>query len=420
MRLSETCFGLIIAALSAGAVAEDVNYELGGHGKFRLVGQAFPDNSLFRDLAGTNSIDVEGDLRFEFSANSGRWSFDTAYQLVALHGDAVEYSRDLPSGGIFFDRLPNDDRRLIDLTDVIRDESKTALLQRLDRLWLGYTSEKAVVRFGRQALSWGNGLFYSPMDLVNPFDPAAIDTEFKTGDDMLYLQYLRDSGDDVQAAIVFRRDLLSGDVDADEATVALKYHGFAGETEYDILIATSYDDAVVGVGGVKSIGGAVLRADFVVTDAVSDLYLQFVTNLSYSWVWRDRNMSGAIEYYYNSFGQHEGQYDPLSLATNPELLSRVSRGELFAIGRNYLAGSITVEMSPLWTLTPTLLANVSDASGLFQLVTQYSLGDNMTLLASLNISLGADGTEFGGISTGVPNRYLSTDAGLFAQFATYF
>ena len=60
------------------------------------------------------------------------------------------------------------------------------------------------LRFGRQALSWGNGLFYAPMDLVNPFDPAAIDTEYKAGDDMLYLQYLQDSGNDLQAAVVVR------------------------------------------------------------------------------------------------------------------------------------------------------------------------------------------------------------------------
>jgi hypothetical protein len=38
------------------------------------------------------------------------------------------------------------------------------------------------------------------MDLVNPFDPASIDTEYKAGDDMLYVQYLQDNGNDMQAA----------------------------------------------------------------------------------------------------------------------------------------------------------------------------------------------------------------------------
>jgi len=421
MRPSQSFLGLILVGLSATAVADNSESESGGHTQLRLIGQTFPDHNVFRDLTGASSADIEGDLRLNFSASSGRWSFDTAYQFVALYGDSVEYSRNLPAGGgVFFDRLPNDDRRLFNFTDVIHDEHKTAILHRLDRLWLGYSSEKAVVRFGRQALSWGNGLFYSPMDLVNPFDPAAIDTEFKVGDDMLYLQYLRDNGDDVQAAAVFRRDPVTHDVDAEEATVALKYHGFAGEVEYDFLAATSYDNAVAGVGGVRSVGGAVVRGDIVVTNTSGKTYVQLVTNVSYSWTWAGRNMSGAIEYYFNGFGQHAGRYDPMSLTANPDLLVRLLRGELFTLARHYLAGSVMIEMSPLWAFTPTLLANVDDASGLLQLVTQYSLGDNMTLLGSLNVSLGGDGTEFGGIDTGQADRYFSTEAGVFVQFAYYF
>jgi hypothetical protein len=402
-------------------LADDASYEYGGHTKLRVVGQTFPDDSIFHDLAGGSSADIGGNVRLDFKANTGHWTFDTAYQFVALYGDSIEYSRVLPTGGgVFPGRLPNDDRRLFDLTATIHDENKTAVLHRLDRLWLGYTSEKAVLRFGRQALSWGNGLFYTPMDLVNPFDPTAIDTEFKAGDDMLYAQYLRDNGDDIQGAAVLRRNPLSGDVEFDEETVAIKYHGFAGEAEYDVLVAASYDDTVVGVGGARSIGGAVLQGDLVFTDTADDSYIQVVTNLSYSWMWGDKNVSGVIEYYFNGFGQHDSQYDPLSLAQNPDLLKRLARGESFALGRNYIAGSITVELSPLWTMTPTLLTNVEDISSLFQLITQYSLGDNMVLLGSLNIPLGSDGTEFGGIESGLPDLYLSRDAGVFVQFALYF
>ena len=79
-----------------------------------------------------------------------------------------------------------------------------------------------------------------------------------------------------------------------------------------------------------------------------------------------------------------------------------------------------IEMTPLWGLTPTVLMNASDPSGLVQLVTQYGLSDNMTLLGSVNIPLGDNGSEFGGIASGLPGRYLSTDAGVFAQLAWYF
>jgi len=401
---------LLLLLCAPVAAADDVRTEFGGHTKFRVVGQSFPDNSLYRDTAGANALDLTADLRLNLKLNKGHWTFDSAYQLVGMQGDSIRFGNGLPS----------DDRRLFNFTDVYSRGGDNAVLHRLDRFWVGYTSEKTVVRLGRQALSWGNGLVYAPMDLVNPFNPTAIDTEYKAGDDMLYLQYLQDNGNDVQAAYVARRNLVTGNVKGDHATAAVKYHGFAGTTEYSLLVARSYGDTVVGIGAGLPIGGAVWSADLVATDTDSDTRIQFVTNLMYSWIWKGKNMSGALEYYYNGFGQNSGRYDPISMAGNPDLVARLSRGELFTAGRHYLAANVMIEMTPLWTVTPTLLVNAADPSGLFQLVTNYSLSDNMTLLGSLNVPIGPDGSEFGGIETVVPGRYLSTDAGVFAQIAWYF
>lgn len=399
---------LLLLLLPVLACAE-LTTDFDGHTKFRVIGQTYPDNSLFKEVVGSESLDAAGILRLNLKLRSGGWTFDSDYQLLALQGDGLKLTGP-----------PNDDRRLFNLTDVIHESSDSAILHRLDRLWLGYTSEKTVVRAGRQALSWGHGLAYAPMDLVNPFDPASIDTEYKSGDDMVYFQYLQDNGNDVQAAYVVRRNLQTGDVDADEATAAVKYHGIAGEGEYDLLIARSYGDAVLGLGAGRGLGGAVWNADLVLTDTDRDTYLQLVTNLLYSWTWADKNMSGSIEYYFNGFGQKNGQYDPLSLAQNPDLLLRLSRGELFTLGRHYLSGNVMIEMTPLWSITPTVLANIADPSALLQVITSYSLSDNMTLLGSINVPMGPNGSEFGGIESGLPDRYLSRGAGLFAQFAWYF
>ncbi len=405
MRLSLL---LLLVILPALAVA-DPKTEYGGHTKLRLVGQGYPTNSAFRDVVGAETIDLTAELRLNLKLESGRWTADSAWQLFGLQGD-----------GLRLTGVPDDDRRLFDLSDVITESSESALLHRLDRLWVGYASEKAVVRFGRQALSWGNGLAYAPMDLVNPFDPASIDTEYKTGDDMLYAQYLQDSGNDVQFAWVLRRDPANGDVEQDQATIAVKYHGFAGPTEYNLLAAESYGDPVVGFGLGRDIGGAVWTMDLVLTNTDLDTYAQLVTNLAYSWIWRGKNMSGSVEYYYNGFGVPNGRYDPLTLGSRPDLLARVSRGELFTLARHYLAANVLVEMTPLWSLTPTLFLNAEDPSALFQLVTSYSLSDEMTLLGSINLPIGTNGTEFGGIETDLPDRYLSRDGSVFVQFAWYF
>ena len=411
----------IACAQTQSAFAADAEYDFGGHSKTRFLAQRFPDNSVFNSLTGSSALDLETDVRLNFAADKGPWSFDLAYQLFAGYGDRIEYTRLLPDAAQqLFNRLPNDDHRLFNLTDVLRDQGKFAALHRLDRLSVSYTSDKLVLRAGRQAITWGNGLFFSPMDIVNPFDPAAIDTEYKAGDDMLYGQYLRDSGDDIQAAMVFRRNILTGDVESEQHTTAIKYHGIVGEAEYDLLLAESYGNTTLGIGGNHSIGGAVLRGDIVVTDADSGTTTEIVTNLSYSWMLGSKNVSGVIEYYFNGFGQEDGLYGPAEIAQNPELLRRLARGQTFSLGRHYIAGGLSIEITPLWVLTPNLFANIEDGSALLQILTRNNLGENVEFLGALNFPLGPDGTEYGGIPSGTTEQFLSVSASLFAQLAVYF
>ena len=413
------CIVLALAVAHAGdAVSQDAGYEFGGHTKGRLLGQSFPDNSIFRSIAGSSSLDVEGDLRLNFEADQGRWSFVADYQLFAGYGDLINPVGLLPVDLV--PRLPNDDRRLFNLTATLAEDGKFVALHRLDRLWVGYANDKAVLRFGRQALSWGNGLIFSPMDIVNPFDPTAVDTEYKVGDDMLYGQYLQDSGNDLQAAYVARRDIVSGDPAFVESTAAVKYHGVAGDAEYDLLVARNYGATTLAIGGNRSIGGAVWRGDLVVTDAASGSKTQLVTNLSYSWAWRGRNVSGVLEYYFDEYGLEDGRYDSASLAQNPELLQRLARGQSFTIGRHYLAGGMTIEMTPLWILAPNFFTNLEDGSALVQIVTRNNLSEDMEFIGALNIPLGPDGSGYGGIALDTPGVFLSTDLSLFAQLAWYF
>ena len=412
-------FLLAAALLSAHAVVADT--ELTGHVKTRALLDGFPSSSAFDALTGSTASALESDLRINLSTDWDAWSVDAAWQLAAGYGDRYELTRAL-GGGLApgTGHLPNDDRRLMNLTDVLRDDDKFVALHRLDRLSLRYARDNLVVRVGRQAVTWGNGLVFSPMDIVNPFDPTAVDTEYKPGDDMLYAQYLFDNGNDIEFAQVFRRDPLDGEPEGDFATTALKYHGLVGEGEFDVLVARHYDETIVGIGGNRSVGGAVVHGDLVWTDSAEGSKVQLVTNLSYSWVWGGKNMSGIVEYYFSGFGQPDGRYDLVSLQSNAPLVSRLQRGEVFTLGRNYLAGGVTIEMSPLWMLTPNLFANLDDGSALLQLVSRRSLGDDAELLAAINLPLGPEGSEFGGIETPVPGNYLATDYALFVQFAWYF
>ncbi len=315
--------------------------------------------------------------------------------------------------------MASDNLRLMDLTHVISEDGNRALLHRLDRFSVDFTSERTVARLGRQAVSWGNGLIYTPMDIFNPFDPAAVDKEYKTGDDMIYAQYLRDSGDDLQGVWVVRRDQ-AGDITEEVASLAAKYHGFVGMSEYDLLLPQHYDDTVFGLGGLRDIGGAIVRGDLTLTDTGEEVIASAVASLSYSWMTAGHNISGILELFHSGFGQADGDYSPASLQSNPDLLARISRGELFTLGQNYLAASATVEVNPLWLLTPNLFLNLDDGSAFVQLVSSCDLRQNWQLLGALGVPVGPDGTEYGGIESGQPGKTLGTGPSLFLQLAWYF
>jgi hypothetical protein len=407
------------ALLLSLPVAAEIPWFDGGHTKARVLGANYPDDSVFQEPAGEWASDQGADLRLKFAADRERVSLNVDYQLQAQFGDSLDFPGE--SQGLFLTTpaVPDDDRRWWDLTHSISDNDSRAVVQRLDRLHLDYRGERAVVRFGRQAVTWGNGLIYTPMDFFNPFDPAAVDTEYKLGDDMLYGQYLLDSGSDWQFVSVQRRDE-DGDVDSTVSSTALKFHGFGVDREFDLLVAEHYDQWVVGAGGLVNIGEAVLRGDITLTDARDGWETSLVANWSWSWVWGGHNVSAVAEYFYNGFGLKESDYSPEDLREDRDLVERLARGELFTIGRHYLAGSLLVEVTPLLNVTPNLFLNADDGSALAQLVLQWDPAQDWQLLGSVAVPLGSSNTEYGGLETGVDDTTLEVGPSLFLQLGWYF
>jgi hypothetical protein len=413
--------GLAGVPVQASAGRDSVaEWDFGGHGKFRYLHTQIPGDSVLKTINGNRLQDLTMEFRLQAAARRGPWDFKADAQFITVHSDTLAGFRDFP--GMIYPGADviNDDRRWFNLTRELHNEDKNATLLRLDRISVGFTGDKTVIRFGRQALSWGNGLLFTPMDILNPFDPASVDKEYKSGDDMLYGQYLFNNGNDLQATAVVRRDTVTGDVASDQSSLALKYHGFRGSVEYDFLLAQHYGETVAGLGMSADIGGAVWRGDLVWNDTGQGGVMSAVAGASYSWVTGGRNWTGFLEYFYNGFGQAGGDYSPAALAANPELLQRLARGELFNLGRHYLGASATLEVSPLFNLSPNVFINLSDPSALLQLVFTYDWKQDIQLLSALNIPVGPNGSEYGGIGTQTSGQYLSTGATVFAQLAWYF
>ncbi len=407
---------LLLISGAAGAAVPGFD---GGHIKLRWQGSTYPDDSAYQGVFGERANDEYADLRLKFSGVRERFSVQADYQLLGQWGDSLDLSPDSSQLLLLPGTLPNDERRWWDLTDTLSGGGTQAGVQRLDRLNLGYTGDKAVLRLGRQAVSWGNGLIYNPVDFFNPFSPAAVDTEYKLGEDMVYGQYLLDDGSDWQAVFVQRRDE-EGRATPEQSSTALKFHGFGTRAEYDLLLAENLNEFIAGVGGVTNLGGAVLRGDITLTDARDGWVTSAVANWSWSWVWAGHNASAVIEYFYNGFGLDDDDYNPGKILGDRDLALRLERGELYTIGRHNMAVSLLVEATPLLNVTSNLFASLEDGSALAQVIMRWDLAQDWQLLGAVTAPLGSKGTQYGGIETGLDDLTLAVGPSLLVQLAWYF
>lgn len=394
-------FALLFAPAALGADTAVL-----GHVKYQpnylYYGDAQPDQAY-------HSLD----LRLGAKAKRGDIEAEAHYEILGLASPSINGTTSVVAAA----NLPNDDARMLDLTDVVAKGDGYYAVQRLDRLSVGYVGSTVVTRLGRQAVTWGNGFVYNPMDIFNPFAPTAVDKDYKTGDDMLYAQWLLASGADWQFIFVPRRATRSGAIEHEESSTAIKYHNTTSRGDADLVVAQHRGSDLIGLGYAADINKTVWRID--ATAARKDAEktaIALTTNIDYSWSWWGRSVYGFAEYYHNNLGQ-----TAIDLATaSSDLLAAIDRGEAYTLGRHYGAAGLTLEVAPLLSLSGTLIINLDDRSSLVPLRVNFEVGQNITLNGGVNLALGRTGTEFGGLPDPGSPTYLRPPQTVYARLAYYF
>lgn len=403
---------LFLLSLPTAGLASDWQYS--GHIKYQAALNIYDATSLIGSGGIVTALDQDANLRLRAEKRDGSWDYKVHYEVGVLYGNTLEALRSLtlPFGSF---GPTNDDKRLFNLTTTIYDAGPAAVVHRFDRASARFTSENFVFRVGRDAVSWGNGLVFQPMDIFNPFSPTAVDKEYKSGDDMLYAQWLFAKGDDLQLITIPRRNT-SGMVDVAESSFAIKYRSRAGDRDTDILLARHYGENLVGVGTASDWGNAVVRGEFIASTSSTATVISGVANINYSWTWRKRNVSGFAEYFRNGFGIADTDYS--TVATNTALISRINRGELFNVGRDYMVGGVTIGLTPRWQISPTLIWNLNDGSALWQIGASFDWKQNATILLGGIVPIGPQGTEFGGIPIG--GQFFRPPTSIYGRVSHYF
>jgi hypothetical protein len=394
-------------AAAAQGDGSAVQVDWGGH--LRAIGSLtrIDDRSIYQYADSGPYYDGQAEVRLKNEIFVGsRWALETHYEAVAVGGDTrannSKLRRRFPAQ--FVDAytpsaLISDDQRFFNLTHLLVSEDDYLVYHRLDRLNLTYSPAWGSLRIGRQALTWGNGRVFNPMDLFNPFAPTTVQRDYKVGDDMLLGQvYLGQH--EGQVLYVPRRDPDSGKLSAGRSSYVAKIHLNLNALESDLMAARHYDDDILGWGAVGDLGDAAWRLNAVYTHVSSDYrqddFLQVMANLDYSWVWGGKTVYGLLEAFYNGLGQ-SGDY--ARALAEPYTRERLSRGDLFSLGRYYLAGLLQIELHPLLHNDWTVIVNLEDPSGLVLPQLLWDMTTNTQVILGAQWHWGASGTEYGGFDT---------------------
>jgi hypothetical protein len=396
-----------LALTGAGTAAAEFDARI----KWFGTASAFPEHDIQRQLDATPAYDHNVDLRLMFKRAWSGLSVQIEHSTTYVAGDSLAFSS---APGTTLDQAPtDDDRRMMDLTWNIDSGDRHQALHRLDRLAVKYRTPNWGFTLGREAVTWGSGLVFQPMDLFNPFAPTTVDRDYKAGDDLFLAERLFSDGSDLQLLLVGRRDA-DGDFTGQAGSAAAKWRSFVGGAELELLAARHIADQVYGAAVRWPLGGAMVRSDLVATRLrEGDWELSMVVNIDYSLALAGHTSYLFAEYFHSDFGVHKLPDTPAELPA--PLRQRLERGELFNLMRDYLAVGGTIEWHPLWSQSLTVIANLTDGSSLVQSQLTYEPGDHQRLEFGAVLPLGSRGQEFGGIPVAqdaLTGAVLTTGGGL--------
>ncbi len=132
------------------------------HGRIELQEAALytPSDSIYASAGPRDGDDSLANLRLIWEPTWDRWGF-SLHDVVTVEDGLI--ARDARAEAAL---LPAPPATLLNLTKTFEQGDQTLGTQQIDRLALSYTAPDFVLRIGRQALSWGSGFVFRPMDLI--------------------------------------------------------------------------------------------------------------------------------------------------------------------------------------------------------------------------------------------------------------
>ena len=267
--------------------------------------------------------------------------------------------------------------RFLDLDWPLASGPSLEARQRLFRAFSTLYAGPAEVRVGRQRIAWGTGFAWNPTDILNPFNPGAIELGERAGVDAAYAS--------IALGAVSRLELVAAVGESlSQTSYAARFGANYREFDLSAMGALLDEDWVIGGDFAGYLRSAGVRGEAAYAfKADGSRYLRAILNADYSF---EVGLYALMECYYNGQGARDKtQYD----------IEALLRGETFSLARWYAATSVGGGLSPLWGGALYALVNLDDKSALLGPSVTYSLAENLEIAASTYFLIGRGDTEFG-------------------------
>jgi len=313
-------------------------------------------------------------LRLEFKGNiSATTRFDVQYDNEAYFGDYLATNQFVAQKGLASDNY-------FQLYQAYADNNSVYARHGLYRAYIDSSLGQVDMRAGRQRIAWGSGLFWSPVDIINPFDPTQIEREERRGVDAILADWNYAELSRLSLVYAAHREPI-------RATTAMRWRSNWSGFDLGVTGGHFRNDDMVGVdfaGQWHSIG---LRGEWTQTwSPVDGSFQRAVISSDYT---ASNSLSTFVELYYNG----QGRTDPASYQ-----FPRLFNGEIQNLARRYLGMMVGYDFTPIMKWKNYYIHNFDDGSQFLYSRLAYSSSENSEWTAGAQIFSGSAGSEYGSLN----------------------
>ncbi|MFV1996453.1 MAG: DUF1302 family protein [Acidiferrobacterales bacterium] len=362
---SVLALGLILGNFWQAANAQ---IEINGYYKNLLAGSRtlasfFPPATDYTVDLNRLHLELKGDL-------SENTAFNVQYDNEIFLGDYLKTSQFQAQKNI-----PQD--TYLNLRSTYLDNQSVFGRHGLYRAYLDTRIGNADLRIGRQRVAWGSALFWSPVDILNPIDPTALERDRRTGVDAVVLD--ADYSDLSRVSVMYAVHATPV-----RASTAVRWRTNKGGFDWGLSAGRFRNDDMAGIDLAGQIGKIGLRGEVTRTQSpVDGSYTRFVVGADYTF---SNTITINSEFYFNGQGATDtGAYD----------FNRLFSGEIQSLAQRYLGLYLGYDITPLLKWKNYYINNLDDKSFFYSPEVSYSITQNSELAFGVQIYSGSAVSEYG-------------------------